>query len=76
MSFSYEIFFENSQKFSYENFTFSHETAILRTLEIFSEENSRDFLEITLMRILEHSLRRFQRENDYNSLERLLQEIA
>jgi hypothetical protein len=76
MSFSCENSFKNYRKFSKENFSVSHEKTISRTLEIFSAEKSRDILEITLMRILEHSLRRFQRENRYIPLERLLQEIS
>ena len=45
-------------------FSVSHEKAILRNLEIFSEEKCRDFLKKNLARILEPSLKRFQRENE------------
>ena len=76
MSFSCENSFENYRKFSLENFSVSHEKTISRTLEIFLEEKCRDFVETTLVSILEHSLRRFQRENGYIPLERLLQEIS
>ena len=76
MSFSCGKSFENHRKFSEENFSVSHEKTISRTLEIFLEEKCWDFVEETLVSILEHSLRRFQREYGYIPLERLLKEIS